>query len=791
MNHSDRFSPHRLRPIGGIVAFLTLLVGAAGCSTTRRLPEGEVLYTGVKYIHTNQEGRDDVRASVADDVDAGLKVEPNGSFLGSAHYRWPMQFGLWAYNALYTERTHGLRHWLFTTLKSDPILVSQVNPSLRSRAAEITMDDNGYFGGTVAYEVYPNKHNARKASIGYTVTYPTPYRYARIDYIPTESGEVNHIVENARQESCLKPGDIFSASALEEERTRLVNLLRSSGFYLYGPDNIRYLADSTGGKHEVALRVYLAEEQTATDVLQRCVVDSVLLALDNGNGLEPNHFDTLGFCTIGYRGAKLRVRPNILRSCIPFSEGEVYSDLLTQRVKTSLNRLNTFKYNQVQYALLPSDSASRADSVNRMLMKVTATYDYPYDGQLEFNVITKDNHQTGPGLSLKVNRRNCFRGGELLSTEFTSSYEWLTGKNSYSDGNNLLNSYEFGLKTSLTYPRLLLPRGIHVNHDYPVSTTYALSLNIMRRSGFFQMFKGTGEVRYDFYTNSVSSHSFCPIQLSYTSMMQTSYSFDSIVSANKVLQQSFSNRFIPAIGYTYLYDNRSLNKNRLTQQWLQVSLTEAGGLLDLCTGLFGSKPQGERQLLWQRFSQFVKGTVDFRNYFQLNRSTVLATRLLGGVAYAYGNSTVVPYSEQFYIGGANSLRGFSVRSLGPGRFKKGSDRYAYMDQTGDIKLEGNVELRFPFAGDLQGALFADAGNIWTMRDEESRPGGKFDADHLLQSLATDVGLGFRYDLGLLVVRFDIGVPLHDPTTSTEGKYYNISGSFFGNLGYHLAVGYPF
>jgi hypothetical protein len=313
----------------------------------------------------------------------------------------------------------------------------------------------------------------------------------------------------------------------------------------------------------------------------------------------------------------------------------------------------------------------------------------------------------------------------------------------------------------------------------------------MRRSGFFQMFKGTGEVRYDFYTTSVSSHSFSPLQLSYTSMMQTSYRFDSIVSANKVLQQGFSNRFIPAIVYTYLYDNRSVNKSNLTQQWLQVSLTEAGGLLDLCTGLFGSKPQGERQLLWQRFSQFVKGTVDFRNYFQLNRSTVLATRLLGGVAYAYGNSTVVPYSEQFYIGGANSLRGFSVRSLGPGRYQTGTDRYAYMDQTGDIKLEANVELRFPFAGDLQGALFADAGNIWTLRNEESRPGGQLDVDHLLRDLATDVGLGFRYDLGMLVVRFDIGVPLHDPTTSTEGKYYNITGSFFGNLGYHLAVGYPF
>jgi outer membrane protein assembly factor BamA len=770
---------------------VALLLTVAGCSTTRRLPDGEVLYTGVKYIHSNASELGDTASAVSATVDAGLKVEPNGSMFGSAHYRWPLQLGLWAYNAFYTERSHGLRHWLFTTLKSDPILISQVNPSLRARASEITMEDNGYFGSSVDYEVFPSKRNARKASIGYTVHYAEPYRYSRIDYAPTPSEEVNNIVRNARSESALQPGRVFSASALEEERTRLVTLLRSSGFYLYGPGNIRYLADSTGNKHEVALRVYLSEEGTTTDVLQRCVIDSVLIALDNGNGLEPNHFDTLGFCTIGYRGHRLRMRPDILRGCIPFRRGEVYSELQTQRVKNNLNRLQTFKYNQVQYTLLPSDSTSRADSVNRMLMQVTATYNYPYDGQLEFNVITKDNHQTGPGLSLKVNRRNCFRGGELLSTEFTSSYEWLTGRNSYSDGGNLLNSYEFGLKSSLTYPRLQLPRQVRVNRDYPVSTSYSLAANVMRRSGFFQMFKGTGEVRYDFYTNSVSSHSFSPLQLSYTSMLGTSYRFDSIVSANKVLQQSFSNRFIPAIVYTYLYDNRAIHKNRLTQQWLQVSVMEAGGLLDLITGAFGSKPQGERQLLWQRFSQFVKGTVDLRNYFQLNRSTVLATRLLGGVAYAYGNSTVVPYSEQFYIGGANSLRGFSVRGIGPGRYHTGTDRYAYMDQTGDVKLEANVELRFPVAGDLQGALFADAGNIWTMRNEESRPGGKFDADRLLKDLATDVGLGFRYDLGMLVVRFDVGVPLHDPTDGSEGSYYNITGSFFGNLGYHLAVGYPF
>ncbi len=772
-----------------VPALLVCLTWSA-CSTTRHLPEGEVLYTGVKYIHT-QEDESPVSSELQSSINADLSVEPNNSFLGSARYRWPFPVGLWAYNAFYTEKTHGFRHWLFTTLKSDPILISQVNPSLRARATEITLEDNGYFGSEVGYQLFPNKRNDRKARVGYDVHYMRPYRLSKIDYMPTDNEEVNNIVRNAREESALRVGDIFSATNLETERTRLSNLLRGSGYYLYNIGNIKYLADSTQGNHEIALRIYLAEDQTGQETLQRCVIDSVLITLDNGNGMDPNRFDTAGFCTIGYRGARMRIKPSILRGCIPFQRGEVYSDRVTSQVKAYMDRLNTFKYNQVQYSLLPADSVSRADSVNRMLMHVTATYDYPFNGQLEFNVIAKDNKQAGPGMTVKVDRRNCFSGGELLSFEATSSYEWLTGNKSYTEGTGLLNSYEFGLKTSLTYPRLQLPKAIHVDRDYPVSTTYALAANVMRRSGFFQMFKGTGEVRYDFYTDNVNSHSFSPLQLSYTSMLGTSARFDSIVASNKVLQQSFSNRFIPAIVYTYLYDNRKANKTRLAQQWLQVSVMEAGGLLDGITGLFGSRPQGERQLLWQRFSQFVKGTVDFRNYFQLNRQTVLATRLLGGVAYAYGNSTVVPYSEQFYIGGANSLRGFSIRSVGPGRYKSGTDRYAYMDQTGDIKLEGNVELRFPFAGDLQGALFADAGNVWTLRNEENRPGGTFDAGHLLDDLATDVGLGFRYDLGILVVRFDVGVPLHDPSEPTDGKYYNISGSFFGNLGYHLAVGYPF
>ncbi len=783
----NRISTVRRLVKAGVVGLSILL---SGCSTTKHLPEGEVLYTGVKYIH-EKEDDPPVEKSAREAVRAALEVEPNNSFLGSARYRWPFPVGLWAYNAFYTEKTKGFRHWLFTSLKSDPILISQVNPELRSRVAEMALEDNGYFRGKVEYEIIPNKKNPRKARVGYDVVYPRPYRFSSIEYMPTENEEVNNIVHNARSGSFLKVGDIFNANSLEKERSRLANLLRGSGYYLYNAKNIKFLADSTKQDHGVALRVYLAENQLPRNILQRCVIDSVAVSLDNGRGLQPDRFDTLGFFTIGYRGKAMRVRPKVLYNCIPFHKGEVYSDQLTAQVKANFDQLNTFKYNQVQYSLLRSDSTSRMDSINRLLMRVTATYDYPYSGSLEFNVIAKDNKQVGPGMVVKINRRNCFKGGELLSQEFTSSYEWLTGRHSYSEGNGLFNSYEFGSKTSLSFPRLLLPKSIHADREFPVTTTLSLSANVMRRSGFFQMFKGTGEIRSDFYTNDVSSHSFSPFQLSYTAMMQTSTRFDSIVSANKVLQQGFSDRFIPAMIYTYLYDNRKIHKNRFTQQWLQLSVMEAGGILDVIMGICSDRPQGERQLLWQRFSQFVKGSVDFRNYFHLNRRTVLATRLLGGVAYAYGNSSVVPYSEQFYIGGANSLRGFSIRSVGPGRYQAGHDRYAYMDQTGDIKLEGNIELRFPFVGDLHGALFADAGNIWTLRNEPERPGGQFQANSIFKDLATDVGFGLRYDLGMLVIRFDVGIPLHDPSEDSSGKYYNITGSFFDNLGYHLAVGYPF
>lgn len=785
---------HRHR--GGIVSLLLLLLMASACSTTSHLPEGEVLYTGVSRIEVDD--CDTVDESVHAAVSAALEVVPNSPLLGSAYRMSPLPFRLWVYNGLYPKRDKGLRHWLWNHFKSDPKLVSQVNPRLRAHAAEVTMNDEGYFDGSVTWDTIYDAKNPRKAQIAYTVHYPHRTVISSVRFLPSANPAIDSIIGHTFSDSHILPGSRFSIQHLEDEKKRLQTVLNDSGYYFYDSQYIRFFGDSTLAPNTIALRVYTGfkADQRA---LKPCRIDSAHFRLDYGAGFRSHNFDSYRFVSVGYNGIQ-GIKTRTLRRTMPFRKGHPYSPEAVAVVKAKIDRLNTFKYTQTSLEELPS-AAVRADAdtseiqpisptdTTSMLLRVDATYNYPWTGSLECKTVYKDNDQVGPGLTFAAQRRNLFHGGELLSGEITAGYEWMTGSRSIGEAGGLLNSYEFGYKVSLAIPHLIPSRIFKVARYYPVSTKFNLATNIMRRAGFFQMLKATGEMDYSFYTSRTTSHTFTPLKLSYSQMMHTTHKFDSIITYNRILRQSFANQLVPQLQYTYLYDNAVSRASSATQQWLQVSVSEAGGLCDGLLGLFSKREQGKRKILGQPFSQFIRATVDFRNYYHVSDRLVLATRLLGGLAYAYGNSTVVPYSEQFYIGGANSLRGFSIRTIGPGAFHPDGSKYSYMDQTGDVKMEGNIELRFPILGDIHGALFADAGNIWTMRNEESRSGGQL-TKSFYEEIATDCGFGLRYDLGMLVVRFDVGVPLHDPTENGSA-YYNVRGSFFGNLGYHLAIGYPF
>lgn len=772
-----------------LLIYIAIIATFVACSTTSKLPEGEVLYTGVKNISV--QNADSVDSEVRNLVKSTLEVKPNSSFLGSAYRMSPFPLGLWVYNGLYPNKETGFKHWIWDKFKSDPTLVSSVNPELRARAATIKMEEEGYFDGVVSFDTIFTNEEHTKAKIAYNVRYPEVKTLSSVTYLPTRSAYVDRIIENTVDKSLLKVGDRFSTANLEGEIDRIVSVLRDSGYFFYDANSIKYYADSTRRDTQIALRVVLDYESKERE-LKPCVIDSVLYELDWGYGLKKNNHDSIGFMRIDYNAA-LNVRPKYLRETLPFDKGVLYNPSIISLAKTKIDRLNTFKYTQTNFSILDQES-----DTTRLLLHVSSTYNLPWQGTIEARALYKDIRQVGPELNFTFQKRNFMKGGEIFQGELRAGYEWTTGSRNKDYEGGIVNSFEFGGKVSLIVPRLQLPRFIRPNFDNPVSTRYSLSADVMRRSGFFNMMKIAGELSYTFYTTKYTSHTITPVNLTYNRLLSTTAKFDSVAYANPALLLSFSDQFIPQIKYSYVFDNTSKQGGGASRQYFAFSLAEAGGIMDILTGM-GHRKQGDRRIFGQPFSQFVKATVDLRNYHTIKENVIIASRFYAGVIWAYGNSEVAPYTEQFYIGGANSLRGFGIRTVGPGSYRPLQSQYSYLDQTGDFKLEANVELRFPIVGSLHGALFADAGNVWTMREREDEYLGENDIirDHtsigssaFLKQIATDIGLGLRYDLGMLVVRFDVGVPIHDPA-GDETRYYNPSGSFFGNLGYHLAVGYPF
>jgi outer membrane translocation and assembly module TamA len=295
---------------------------------------------------------------------------------------------------------------------------------------------------------------------------------------------------------------------------------------------------------------------------------------------------------------------------------------------------------------------------------------------------------------------------------------------------------------------------------------------------------------FDFQTSETRYHSVTPFKLTYSLLQKTTAAFDSITASNPALLQSLDNQFIPQIGYTFTYDNTSISKYK-NHFWYQASISEAGNLINGIYTLAGqSYNEKDKRFLGNKFAQFVKTTQEIRYYYKIFGENILAMRLMGGIVYSFGNSNTTPYSEQFYIGGANSIRAFTVRSIGPGSYHPTDTKYGYLDQTGDLKLEGNIEYRFPILGDLRGATFLDTGNIWLLKEDPNRPGGQITAKHFLKQLALGTGVGLRYDLTFLVLRFDVGIGLHVPYDTGKKGYYNIP-NFKDGLGYHFAIGYPF
>ena len=638
-----------------------------------------------------------------------------------------------------------------------------------------------------------NPKDSLKARVEYTVEMRDPYFIDTV-YYGRFTPQTLRIMERGRRRSLLTPGEQFNVSDLDEERNRISTLLRNLGYFYFRPDYMTYQADTTlvPGGH-VSLRLIPVPGLPAA-AQRPYYVGNKTVYLIGKNGEQPND-------SMDYRGMKIhyykkmQVRPNMLYRWLNYQayvkndslrklqRSRLYSQYRQQRVQEKLAQLGIFRYMDIQYT--PRDTTAACDTLD---VNLQATFDKPLDAELELNVTTKSNDQTGPGASFSVTRNNVFGGGETWNVKLKGAYEWQTGGGK---GSSLLNSWEMGASTSLMFPRVVFPRFGGREYDFPASTTFKLYADQMNRAKYYKLLSFGGNATYDFQPTPTNRHSLTPFRLTFNVLQHRTAAFEEVAEKNKALLLSLQDQFVPAMEYTYTYDNSSVRSVR-NPVWWQTTFTSAGNITSGIYRIFGQPfSEKNKKLLGAPFAQFLKLNTDYRYLWKLDRNNAIAARIAGGVLWTYGNSTVAPYTEQFYVGGATSIRAITVRSIGPGGYHPEKSEFSYLDQTGDIRLEANIEYRFRIYKDLHGAVFLDAGNVWLMRYDPERPDAQLRLKTFPKQVALGTGAGLRYDLDFLIFRLDCGVPLHDPYDTGKSGYYNVRGAFWKQLGLHFAIGYPF
>lgn len=753
----------------------------AGCSTTSNLPEGEVLYTGLKKINYLDRDSSDYSVQVEEEVEAALTCAPNGALLGSSYYRTPFQLKLWIYNR-YANSTSKFGKWMLKTFGHEPVLVSYVSPKMRALVAKNLLRSNGYFNADVGYEIIPQK-NPKKAKISYTVKNNQLYTIDTIKYLRYPA-EMDSLIHTTMDNSRLRTGEAFAVSSLDAERNRLNSLFRDNGFYFYRSAYSVFLADSVSTPGRVELHMQPVAGMPA-EARRKWYLGRMRVELRRSAMEQLTDSIIHRNLSVYYSGKKPPIRLRTLLRDIKLRRKQLYSQTNYQESAGVINSLGLFSMSDFKFT--PRDTTAACDTLD---MTLNCVFDKPYDGSIEANYMIKSNDRTGPGLVLNVTKRNAFRGGEKLNFSLKGSYEWQTGRRVSGGSSSAINSYEYGADISVEYPRIEAPFGLYSRHRFykPPSTLLSLSGNVLNRANYFKMLTVTAGLTYKFQTSPNSRHEFSPLLLDYNFLRNTTATFDSIMTANPAIYVSMRNQFVPKIKYTYTYTSPTGSLNPIL--W-ETTVTEGGNLLSLfyvAAGKdFSKKGKG---LFGNPFAQFVKLNTSLRKTWQTGQKSQLVGRVAAGILWAYGNSDRAPYNEQFYVGGANSIRAFTVRSIGPGKYVAPNTNYAYLDQTGDIKLELNLEYRFNLFGNLYGATFLDAGNIWLLKKDPNRPDSEFKPSTFFRQLATGTGVGLRYDMDFIVLRLDLGVAIHVPYDTGKSGYYNIP-KFWDGVGLHFAIGYPF
>ena len=776
------------------------------CSMTKNIPEDDQLFTGLKAITYVDEPKDnpyeDHLDETKEEVEATLATAPNGSLLGSSYYHIPWSWRLWVYNK-YANKDTKFARWMTKSFGRAPVLMSQVNPALRASVAQSVLQNNGYFRSEVTYENLPQK-NPKKCKIKYTVRLDTLFTIDSVAYVNFPDS-LKALIDTTRSEALIKSQDAFSVSALDEERSRITTIFRNNGYYYYSKDFASYLADTFQVAGQAQLRFQLANG-LPPETIQKWYIGNIAVQLRKSMREQLNDSVKRRHLTIRFNGKNPPIRPNVILQNLRLRPRQEYSYDNYLESASKINATGVFTTTDFQFT--PRAGTDTLD------LNLNCVFEKPYDFYFEANAIGRSSLRYGPEAKIGFTRRNLFRGGEKLDINLHGSYEWQHG------GGDNSNTYQYGADIAIEFPRIIAPfynsdrvrrdkngRRIRRKRPYAAPTTYAkVSTDIVRRPEYYKMHVVSGEWTYRWQPTATSRHEFSPLTVKYQFKNTTTDKYEDITKKNPYIGITMADYLIPTMRYTYTYTSPIALSHPI--RW-ETTIEESGNitsLLDLARG--NGYDEKYKTLFKAPYAQFIRVETDFTKTWSIGMSSKLVGHLNAGIIYSYGNCIDAPVTELFYVGGANSIRAFSMREIGPGRLPELQDNsrqnnYAY--RNGDLKLVANLEYRAPLFGNLEGALFFDTGNVWSLTygdllneyeeeltedERETINMMEFKPSEFFNDLVLGTGIGLRYNLGFLVIRLDWGIALHLPYYTGKSGYFNIPSFKRANT-LHFAIGYPF
>ena len=750
-----------------IYIVLLMFLGLTACQTTKYVPEG-------KYLLDKVAIKSDVKSIPKSEIKSYLRQTPNASILGF----WKLQLDIYNLSNPDTSK------WINRSLRKIGDAPEIYNPNLTSMSLyqiERFMNNKGYFDADVSSDMEVKK---RKAKVTYIVKGNSPY--VLHDYqVDLDHEDLQRIASDTTS-SYVKRGMLFDSNVLDAERARITKQMKNLGFYFFEKDYLAYVADSALGNNSVNLQLHLsnnvllAPDSVREKLFTKCKIKSVSIHTDydplQWNSGAARTLDTLrrDDYLISY-GKKRNFRPQALISNCLIIPGQYYSMKTVEQTYVNFNAMSAIKYVNILFREV------EPGWLHCVIVTTPAkTQAFSVEGEGTYSA-----GDFGVAGTLGYQHNNLFRGSEQLLIEGRAAYEWRKV------GGNAL---EVGVDASLGFPSFLIPfSSKEFRKRDNAKTNINVSYNFQNRPLEYSRTIASAGINYSWFRNPALRHSFDLVDFSYVYLPWISDEFkDYFLNNQSVLKYSYEDHFIMRWAYNgsySTYNERHPLKNYVSMRY---GVETAGNLLYGINHLFKMKPSedGSYKVFNIRYSQYAKADFDIAFHQIIDENNRFVYHAALGVGVPYGNSASLPFEKRYYSGGANSVRGWSVRTLGPGTFRTEDTRIDFNNQSGDIKLDLNMEYRVKIVSVLEGALFLDAGNIWTIKEYDTQPGGAFRFDSFYKQIAVAYGVGVRLNLSFFILRLDFGVKLHDPALADEQRW-RIKPKWKDDMAFHFAIGYPF